>query len=163
MTTLWKNWQYYQEFMNWSMILVKLDFVFSQCFLITKLSVSNCSSELFDFCLIKKMDMGNESCLPFYLLVHRKKSGKFHLCLFWVSASGGLVLSLISLQSRHPVFHAPHFHSGIPWIILEKEMATHSSVIAWKIPWKEEPGWLQCMSCRELDMTEYVCIHTYYP
>ena len=26
---------------------------------------------------------------------------------------------------------------------LEEEMATHSSVLAWKIPWKEEPGGLQ--------------------
>ena len=26
---------------------------------------------------------------------------------------------------------------------LEKEMAIHSSTIAWKIPWTEEPGWLQ--------------------
>ena len=24
---------------------------------------------------------------------------------------------------------------------LEKEMATHSSILAWKIPWTEEPGW----------------------
>ena len=28
---------------------------------------------------------------------------------------------------------------------LEKEMATHSSTIAWKIPWMEEPGKLQSM------------------
>ena len=28
---------------------------------------------------------------------------------------------------------------------LEKEMAIHSSTIAWKIPWTEEPGWLQSM------------------
>ena len=28
---------------------------------------------------------------------------------------------------------------------LEKEMATHSSILAWKIPWKEEPGGLQSM------------------
>ena len=28
---------------------------------------------------------------------------------------------------------------------LEKEMATHSSTLAWKIPWKEEPGRLQSM------------------
>ena len=27
--------------------------------------------------------------------------------------------------------------------LLEKEMATHSSVLAWKIPWMEEPGSLQ--------------------
>ena len=26
---------------------------------------------------------------------------------------------------------------------LEKEMATHSSILAWKIPWMEEPGGLQ--------------------
>ena len=28
---------------------------------------------------------------------------------------------------------------------LEEEMATHSSIIAWGIPWKEEPGGLQSM------------------
>ena len=28
---------------------------------------------------------------------------------------------------------------------LEKEMANHSSVLAWKIPWTEEPGGLQSM------------------
>ena len=33
------------------------------------------------------------------------------------------------------------FHSRA----LEKEMATHSSVLAWKIPWMEEPGGLQFM------------------
>ena len=29
--------------------------------------------------------------------------------------------------------------------LLEKEMATHSSLLAWKIPWTEEPGGLQSM------------------
>ena len=28
---------------------------------------------------------------------------------------------------------------------LEKEMATHSSILAWRIPWTEEPGELQSM------------------
>ena len=28
---------------------------------------------------------------------------------------------------------------------LEEGMATHSSTLAWKIPWMEEPGWLQSM------------------
>ena len=28
---------------------------------------------------------------------------------------------------------------------LEKEMATHSSILAWEISWTEEPGWLQFM------------------
>ena len=37
---------------------------------------------------------------------------------------------------------------------LEKEMATHSSTLAWKIPWMEEPGRLQSTGHKELDMTE---------
>ena len=32
---------------------------------------------------------------------------------------------------------------------LEKEMATHSSTLAWKIPWTEEPGRLQSMDTTE--------------
>ena len=34
---------------------------------------------------------------------------------------------------------------------LEKEMATHSSILAWEIPWTEELSWLQ--SVEELDTT----------
>ena len=36
---------------------------------------------------------------------------------------------------------------------LEKEMATHSSMLAWKILWTEEPGRLQSMGSQELDTT----------
>ena len=44
---------------------------------------------------------------------------------------------------------------------LEREMAPHSSVLAYKIPWMEEPGRLQSMGCKESDMIEYMhtCIH----
>ena len=31
--------------------------------------------------------------------------------------------------------------------------ATHSSILAWEIPWTEEPGGLQSMQSKELDMT----------
>ena len=37
---------------------------------------------------------------------------------------------------------------------LEEGMVTHSSTLAWKIPWMEEPGGLQSMGLQELDMTE---------
>ena len=37
---------------------------------------------------------------------------------------------------------------------LEKEMATHSSILGWEIPWTEEPGGLQSMGSQESDMTE---------
>ena len=33
---------------------------------------------------------------------------------------------------------------------LEKEMATHSSILAWKIPWREEPGGLQSMGSQRV-------------
>ena len=38
--------------------------------------------------------------------------------------------------------------------LLEKEMATHSSIIAWKVTWMEEPGRLQSMGLQESDTTE---------
>ena len=37
---------------------------------------------------------------------------------------------------------------------LEKGIATHSSILAWRIPWTEEPGGLQSVSHKESDMTE---------
>ena len=37
---------------------------------------------------------------------------------------------------------------------LEKEMATHSIILAWKIPWTEEPDDLESVRSKESDMTE---------
>ena len=33
--------------------------------------------------------------------------------------------------------------------LVEKEMATHSSILAWKSPWTEEPGGLQSMGLND--------------
>ena len=38
--------------------------------------------------------------------------------------------------------------------VLEEEMATHSSVLAWRIPWTEEPGGLQSTGSQESDTIE---------
>ena len=54
------------------------------------------------------------------------------------------------LQYRRPAFDL--LGQEAP---LEKEMATHSNILASEIPWTKEPGGLQCMGCKELDMTEY--------
>ena len=48
---------------------------------------------------------------------------------------------------------------------LEKEMATHSGILAWRIWWTEEPGRLQSMGSQESDTTEWlnhrqVCVGT---
>ena len=42
---------------------------------------------------------------------------------------------------------------------LEEEMTTCSSILAWKIPWTEEPGRLQSMGYKESDMTERPSMH----
>ena len=44
---------------------------------------------------------------------------------------------------------------------LEKEMAIHSSTIAWKISWTEEPGRLQSMGRKELD-THFIFLFNNY-
>ena len=50
-------------------------------------------------------------------------------------------------------------------------MATHSSILAWKIPWTEKPGRLQSMASQRWDTTDHVhacactcaCVHTHTP
>ena len=54
----------------------------------------------------------------------------------WWAAVHGIEKSWTRLSDFPFIFH---FHA------LEKEMATHSSVLAWRIPWMEEPGGLQSM------------------
>ena len=46
---------------------------------------------------------------------------------------------------------------------LEKEMAAHSSILAWKIPWTAEPTRLRHpWGCKESDMTERLHFHSAY-
>ena len=54
----------------------------------------------------------------------------------WRAAIHGVAKSWTRLTDFIFTFH---FHA------LEKEMATHSSTLAWRIPWMEEPGKLQSM------------------
>ena len=54
----------------------------------------------------------------------------------WLAAVHEVVKSQTRLSEFTFTFH---FHA------LEKEMATHYSVLAWKTPWTEEPGGLQSM------------------
>ena len=42
---------------------------------------------------------------------------------------------------------------------LEKEMATHSSVLAWKIPWTEEPGGLQSIGSQRIGLLKRLSTH----
>ena len=42
---------------------------------------------------------------------------------------------------------------------LEEEIATHSSILTWRIPWTEEPGGLQSVGHKESDTTEWLSMH----
>ena len=53
-----------------------------------------------------------------------------------------------------PTMQEPRFSPWVRKIPLEKGMATHSSILAWRIPWTEEPGGLQSMGHKELNTTE---------
>ena len=59
----------------------------------------------------------------------------------WWAAVHGVEKSRTRLSDFTFTFH---FHA------LEKEMATHSSVPAWRIPWTEEPGGLQSTGSRRV-------------
>ena len=48
-----------------------------------------------------------------------------------------------------PAMQETHVQSLGQEDALEKEIATHSSTLAWKIPWTEKPGGLQCMESQK--------------
>ena len=45
---------------------------------------------------------------------------------------------------------------------LEKEMATHSSILAWEIPWTEEPGGLQSMASQSPNLATDMHARTHF-
>ena len=59
----------------------------------------------------------------------------------WWATVHGVAKSLTQLSDFTFTFH---------FYALEKEMATHSSNVAWKIPWTEEPGGLQTMGSQRV-------------
>ena len=58
--------------------------------------------------------------------------------------AGGATLVWTALRG-HAFLSGPHsLHQSLGWEdLLEEGMATHSSILAWRIPWTEEPGGLQ--------------------
>ena len=77
-------------------------------------------------------------------------------------------LDLLAVQGTLKSFSpTPQFKSinflALSFLYLEKEMATHSSTLAWKIPWTEEPG-RPCSpwGCEESDTTEQLHFHFHF-
>ena len=90
-------------------------------------SIPFCRIENWD---LEKLEEGNGSPLQYSCLENPKDGGAW-----WATVHG-----VTESQTRLSVFTLTlHFHA------LEKEMATHSSVLAWRIPGKAEPGGLPSM------------------
>ena len=53
-----------------------------------------------------------------------------------------LVAQMVKKKKNLPAIQETWFPSLDLEDLLEKEMGTHSSILAWKIPWTEEPGWV---------------------
>ena len=51
---------------------------------------------------------------------------------------------------RLPTMRETQVRSLVQEVPLEKKMATHSSILAWKIPWMEEPGRLQSVGLQRV-------------
>ena len=59
--------------------------------------------------------------------------------------------SLVAQRLKHlPAMRETQLRSLDQEDPLEKEMATHSSILAWRIPWREEPGRLQSMGSQRV-------------
>ena len=54
------------------------------------------------------------------------------------------------MVKRLPTMWETWVQSLVQEDLLEKEMASHSSTLAWKIPWTEEPGGLQSMGSQRV-------------
>ena len=66
-----------------------------------------------------------------------------YIIIYWTSLVAQMVKHLPAVQETW----VPSLGWEDP---LEKEMATHSSTLAWKIPWTEEPGGLQSMGSQRV-------------
>ena len=119
------------------------------------------------------------NCLPTQPLIHPSTHSYFHSSIHLCNndqLSGyrtlgnepGAGRAKVGLPRRHPA--AKNLPAGAgsakdaSWSLghedlLEEETATHSGILAWRIPWPEEPGKLQSMGHKESDTTERLTLN----
>ena len=95
--------------------------------------------------------IGNGEYLSKYKKLNSFPSSGKYLRLF----KGEIVASLVAQRVKClPAVQETWVRSLGQEDPLEKEMATHSGTLAWRIPWMEEPGELQSMGSQRADTTE---------
>ena len=71
--------------------------------------------------------------------------------LIWVLTHFSFLASLVAqMVKRLPAMQETRVQCMDQEDPLEKGMATHSRILAWKIPWTEEHGWLQSMDSQRV-------------
>ena len=84
------------------------------------------------------------SCLFYFFVQLSLYISTVWLFFFFFSLKPWCVASLVSQRLKHLPAMWETWVGSVDWEDpLEKEMATHSSILAWRIPWTEEPGGLQ--------------------
>ena len=91
-------------------------------------------------------NQANCSFLPGYPWRRKKYLNSRHY--FWIWES-----TLAMNRSKREV---DVFKIRTKYKVLEKEMATYFSILAWRMPWTEEPGRLQSMGSQQSDTTEWL-------
>ena len=79
--------------------------------------------------------------------------------LFYLKLICSFSFCLLIFAQSFSIFSAYMYFFKISRSFLEKAMAPHSSTLAWKIPWTEEPGGLYPWGCKESDTTEQLHFH----
>ena len=102
-----------------------------------------------DFPKVTKLPVGNLEC------EHSNPSSKPKFLTPWCSVVKKTCPSIQEMQARFPGWEDP----------LEKEMAIHTSILAWRIPWTEEPSGLQSIGWHRagLNWHDLACMHILIP
>ena len=81
-----------------------------------------------------------------------KEAAEWFYCLPWTSLVAQMVKHLATMRETRV--------QSLGREDLEKEVATHSSILVWEIPWTEEPGGLQSMGSQRVGhwMTSLMCV-----
>ena len=85
----------------------------------------------------------------------------FHFSLSCIGEGNGNPLQCSCLENPRDrgawwaaVYGVAQSRTQLKWLsskaVLEKEMTIHSSILAWRIPWTKEPGWLQSMGSQRI-------------
>ena len=81
----------------------------------------------------------------------------FSLNIFLFKNICSMLVSLVAQVVKNSPAVQETWVQSLGWEVpLEKEMATDSRILAWEVPWSEEPGGLQPMGSQRVDMPEWL-------